>query len=360
MNVLLIGTDRSLFNPASDSGRRHAAYGAHFDEMNIIVFTQAAQSLGARDLQVGVHVHPTASRNRFTYGFGALRIARRLPKPDVISAQDPFETGLVAWVIAKRYGAPLHIQIHTDFLAPAFVRGSFLNRVRRMIAGFVLRRAARVRVVSEGVKEGVQKRYALLQPITVLPIFVDIEKYAGLPRIKHTRFKVALLAVGRLEGEKQMTRAIDALKAAREAGHDAGLIIVGSGSEEARLRAYAREKGLERFVEFPGWQRDVRPHLSVADLLLVTSDYEGYGMVIIEALAAGVPVLSTDVGIAREAGAMVASAETFGATLVQWLTSGPRKGMLASYPYENAEAYVQAWCDDVQAAAQKKQVNQRQ
>jgi len=92
--------------------------------------------------------------------------------------------------------------------------------------------------------------------------------------------------------------------------------------------------------------------MEVADLLLVTSQYEGYGRQIIEALAARVPVLSTDVGVAREAGAIVATEQNFADSLKQWLTNGPRDASLKNYPYKNFEEYVEKYCADIEASAQ--------
>ena len=352
MKLLLISTDRNLLQPDSAVSIRHAAYATRCASLAIIVFSKR----GAEPVMLApsATVHPTNSRTKLLYGLDAILIACGLSKPDVVSAQDPFETGLAAWVVARLFNVPLHVQIHTDFLAPEFVQGFFLNRLRRFIAEFVLRRASRVRAVSERIKESLEKQYRLSAPISVLPIYVDIGRYAHIVRTKHPRFKVVLLTISRLEKEKHLSRAIDALQKARTTGHDAGLIIVGSGSEEGRLRDYAREKSLERFVEFAGWQNDLAPYFSVADLVLVTSDYEGYGITIITALASGIPVLSTDVGVAREAGAMVASPEDFAQALVRWIAGGPRKGDLVAYPYTNEGEYVRAWYDDIASCTSAK------
>ena len=138
MRVLAIGSDRTVFQPNSQSPQRQIAYSAQFDALDIIVFSLLAHKCAPTTLATGVHVHPTASRSRVWYVFDAIRVARRLPRPDVVTAQDPFEAGLAALLIARLRGAPLHVQIHTDFLASAFVRSSFLNRVRVFLAGIVL------------------------------------------------------------------------------------------------------------------------------------------------------------------------------------------------------------------------------
>lgn len=345
MRVLSIGTDRKLLEENSSTRARHEAYAKCLGALDIIVFTRS------RDAKAAVYsgtltVIPTNSHSRLLYGLDAFLIAKKVSKPDVVTAQDPFETGLVGLFIAWWLGVPLHVQVHTDFTSPAF--SSFLNRLRRVCARFVLRRASRIRVILERTREDIRAR-GISKPITVLPIFVDVETFARISRLKHPRFKIALLCVGRFEPEKRFRLAIDALRQARAAGHDAGLTLVGAGSEEEHLRAAARTLGLEQFVEFAGWQGDIAPYLSTADILLVPSRYEGYGVVIVEALAAGVPVLSTDVGIAREAGAMIAAPSEFSRTLLKWISGGPRKGELHGYPYRNFEEYVKAYCDDLSA-----------
>ncbi|OGG58825.1 hypothetical protein A2765_00390 [Candidatus Kaiserbacteria bacterium RIFCSPHIGHO2_01_FULL_56_24] len=346
MHILAIGTDRSLFQPQSASAQRQIAYGTRLGELSIIVFSLREQKLSAQTLAIGVHAYPTGSRSRLFYGWDTFRIVRRLPKPDVISVQDPFETGLIGLLVARWLRVPLHVQVHTDFLSPAFAELSFMNRIRVSLAGIVLRRAARVRVVSERIKESVAKRYGLKMPITILPIFVDVERFrnaapCGL-EARFSRFDTKVLVVARLEKEKNVGLAIESFKKA--APENACLIILGDGSESQMLRQQASAN-----VFFEPWQ-DPAPYYALADLVLVPSAYEGYGLVIIEALAAGKPVLSTDIGIAREAGAIIASSEQFPATLASWFEEGIREGKLLNYPYRSFEEYVDAYCDDTAAS----------
>ena len=87
--------------------------------------------------------------------------------------------------------------------------------------------------------------------------------------------------------------------------------------------------------------------------MLCPSKYEGYGLVIVEALAAGKPVISTDVGIAREAGAIVVREEKFVEALKEWFVGGPRVGELRDYAYKNFDEYVRAYREDIAACASK-------
>ena len=109
----------------------------------------------------------------------------------------------------------------------------------------------------------------------------------------------------------------------------------------------AGDRGVGKWVFFEG-QTDPAQYYKMADLVLFPSRYDGYGMVIIEALAAGTPVLSTDVGIAREAGAMIAAEDDFPKAIISWFRNGPREGKLENYPYKNLAEYTEAYCKDIE------------
>ena len=111
--------------------------------------------------------------------------------------------------------------------------------------------------------------------------------------------------VSRLEPEKQINLAIKALADLMIKSGNIGLVIVGAGSEERNLVSLVSELKLSNYVKFEGWQENIATYYKTADLFLVTSRYEGYGLTIIEAKACGLPIVSTNVGVAREAGAII-------------------------------------------------------
>jgi glycosyltransferase involved in cell wall biosynthesis len=215
---------------------------------------------------------------------------------DVVTVQDPFWRGLFGMVTARRLHAKLNVQIHTD----KFYFGTF-----------ILRRADSIRVVSEKIKQSLVPLH-LPAPVSVLPIFLDIEQFKKIERKPHD--KKTILWVGRFENEKNPMQAIEILKQVHAADIDAKLILLGAGSLEKKLKQSA-----ERLpVEFPGWQ-DPKPFLAGADVVLCTSLHESWGASIIEALAAGVPVVAPDVGIAKEAGAIIADHDDFAASVIDVL-----------------------------------------
>ncbi len=236
-------------------------------------------------------------------------------KFDVITAQDPFLRGLFAWFVARHIGAKLNIQVHTSVL-------SFLGK-------FILSKADSVRVVSEKIKKQVES-VGVNAPIHVLPIYIDISRFKNIVRLSHDN--KTILWIGRFEDEKDPLLALEIIKKVP----NAKLIMLGSGSLEATLRD--KSKGLQ--VEFPGWQ-DTVSYLAQADVVLCTSKHESWGASIIEALAAGVPVVAPDVGIAREAGAVVVGRSDLHKVVAEVLKSGQYGELKLQLP--SADEWAKRW-----------------
>lgn len=102
-----------------------------------------------------------------------------------------------------------------------------------------------------------------------------------------------VLAVGRLVGKKDYPTLLRAFALLRER-REACLIILGDGPQRRRLESLARELGIELAVTFPGFTDDPYPYMSHASCLALSSISEGMPSVLIEALACGCPVVSTD------------------------------------------------------------------
>jgi glycosyltransferase involved in cell wall biosynthesis len=358
MRVLQIGSDRSKRGsivPGTPAFARQVAYARAFGHLDDISFTLRDDGFPPQS-DGTLSVYPTDSVNKFMYLFDAVRIAKKLQRPDAVSAQDPFEAGVVAWFIARRFRSPLYVQVHTDFLSPAYSRHSLLNRLRVLLAGFVLRRASGIRAVSEEIEEKIRIRYRLRAQAHTLPIYFDVSRFRDAPHdatleARFAAFSKKLLYVGRLEPEKNVALALYSFASATPS--DACLIVLGEGSERSVLENLAREKGIESRVFFEG-ARDPAAYYKLTDLVLLTSRYEGYPAVVAEALAAGKPILSTDVASARSMGAIIATQEDFSEALSHWFRSGPRTGVLMSNPYQDFDQYVRAYRDDIAACIPRK------
>ncbi len=240
----------------------------------------------------------------------ASRIARKMNHGDFVTSQDPFEAGIVAFVISRVFKLRLQLQLHTDCFDEYYRRHRIINRLRVFCAKVLIPRADRLRVVSEKIANYVREMRLLdMDRISVLPIYTDVERLRESQansnlKDKFPEFAKVILIVARLEREKNLTLALASFQKILRRIKDVGLIIAGTGKEEKWLREYTRHLGILDNVRFLGWVPDTALLFKSADLMLATSFYEGYGMAVVEALALGCPVVSTDVGIASEAGAV--------------------------------------------------------
>lgn len=101
---------------------------------------------------------------------------------------------------------------------------------------------------------------------------------------------------GRMTAVKRTDDLVDVLRRLYELGLDAVLLLVGDGADRERLEQRAHDLGVARRCFFLGYQDDVALWYAAADAVILTSANEGTPVTIIEALAAGRPVVATDVG----------------------------------------------------------------
>lgn len=106
-----------------------------------------------------------------------------------------------------------------------------------------------------------------------------------------------ILCAARLAPQKDLLTAIRAF-AELPSSLKARLLILGEGPLRGRLEREAKRLGVAARVEMPGHVPDIRPYLARADLYLMSSHYEGYPAVLVEAIAAGVPIVTTDCSLA--------------------------------------------------------------
>ena len=153
------------------------------------------------------------------------------------------------------------------------------------------------------------------------------------------------VAVGRLIGQKDHATLLRAFGRVRDSLPEAVLAVLGSGPLESETRALARELGLDGAVLLPG-RLEIRDWLERADVFVHTSRWEGFGIVLLEAMLARLPVVATRVSAVPE---IVADGETgllvepgddagVAAALRELLADGPRARALGEAGYARARS----------------------
>ena len=124
-----------------------------------------------------------------------------------------------------------------------------------------------------------------------------------------------IVTAGRLSEQKNQKFLIDTVGELSKEIHDLRLIILGDGPLKAELSDYIREAGLNEIVELVGNVENIEDYYAKADIFALSSLYEGVPLVILEAMAAGLPIISTDVGgikdILGDGGILVPAGDKF-------------------------------------------------
>lgn len=343
MKVLMMSTDRKILEAGTQARSRMQSYAELFDELHIVVLGAKGERKSAGKLSL----YPLSRVSALFW---------KPPQADVVTSQDPFETALIARFVARKISAPLHVQIHTDFKSPYFRSGA-LNRVRALLAPWNLRKAKTIRVVSERIKRSLPA--GVIGKASVLPIFADVESIrrsqvpVGLKQESFSFGKVVLMA-SRFTKEKDIATAIEAFARAASAYPDAGLVVVGEGPEKDALVEKAKSLGIENKTVFVSWtdKEKLASYMKVADAFLSTSLFEGYGLSMLEAHAAGCALVATDAGIAPELTSYICdprNALCLSERLKEALF-GKNGNKAYEYPYASPEAYFEAFKADIERA----------
>jgi len=313
MKILMISTDRKIFEDGSLVNLRICEYGSLFEELHVIVFSMKKLKLKRKKLDKNVHVYPTNAYFKPFYLSKAFRVAKQILKKNLnsewmASTQDPFETGLVGLRIKKRFKIPLQVQLHGDFGNPLFKQDSKLNRLRLGMAEKVLKKADCTRAVSKRVSIGIQNKFELKKAPVLLPIMINAEKIKNEAirfdiHKKYPKFDFIVLMSSRIEKVKNIELAIHAFSEVLKKYKQIGLIILGDGTQRKNLEKLVKDRGIEESVCFEGWvdeSEKIVSYLKTTDLFLNTSNHEGYCSSLIEAALSKCAILTTNVGVVGE------------------------------------------------------------
>ncbi len=311
MHVVSLALDPKTLDPESVVAFRNRAYGRLTEHYSIVVPSPATMVVHLSDKTT---VYGVGGFHKVVQLISMYRRARaliRAGKCDVITSQDMYFLGLLGLFLARRYHLGLEVQVlGIEKLTP----------FRKRIALFVLHRAGVVRALSDRLKDRLITEFNVPEKlINVVTIYVDVQKlgldvrslkgkdteeFERLTRAFREQYgsRMNFLSVSRLVPIKRIELQLEAIAALKQRFPQVMLHIVGDGPDEVRIKTLVSNLGLEKEVLFHGYQTGYALGMFYieCDCFLLTSDYEGWGMVIIEAATAGLPIIMTDVGCARE------------------------------------------------------------
>jgi glycosyltransferase involved in cell wall biosynthesis len=203
-----------------------------------------------------------------------------------------YASAAAAAIATAGTGVPLVVTEHTE--------AGWRGRRARLVTRRFCRRASRVIAVSGAVRRRlVEQDDVSPEKIVVIPNAVPANphKGAGVPPLPDELRDGPLVGVvARLQPEKGVATFLKAASRVAKAVPRARFIVAGGGPLRAELEALVERIGLERNVRFLGFRSDPRALIRLLDVLVVPSHTEGAPLVVLETMAAGVPVVASAVG----------------------------------------------------------------
>lgn len=319
MNVLMVSLDEEILrNRSSDTRDRHMRYAEAAGALHVIVPGAQWRDNGRVTLGACLHVYPLRTKRWFSYVWRAYGVGRRICEQmpiDLITTQDPFGTAFVGWLLKERFSLPLEVQNHSSFFGKAYWLGErpLLFRALHLLGRWLLPRADSHRVINHAERRAYADYGVPPDRVSVIPTPVHVGQFvredaAGLRASQRATLGLdidqpVLLWVGRPVRAKRLEVLLEVLRRLRERMPRVILLVVGDLSLAATdPRHVASGLNVAASVRFLG----ERPHhdlpglYAAADVYVHTSAYEGLGKSMVEAAAAGLPVVSTDTAGARE------------------------------------------------------------
>jgi glycosyltransferase involved in cell wall biosynthesis len=258
-----------------------------------------------RQLPDGVRAVPLGARHSSVAAPAIAQfLAKRRPELLISMSAEVNIAAISGWLLARVPATTLIVSEHTSMSYSCWVEHRDRLKLRFLppLARMLYPRASGVHAVSTGVLDDLIDTIGVRVPENrrvVIPNSVDVDHVRRLaaspaqhPWLERPRRIPVAIAVGRTVPEKNYPLLLDAVEVVRRS-RPLRLLAVGDGIELPRLQAEVRRRGLEDSVAFIGYLTNPYAHIASADLLVLGSDQEGFGLVVPEAMACGTPVVST-------------------------------------------------------------------
>ncbi|AKB76148.1 Glycosyltransferase [Methanosarcina lacustris Z-7289] len=173
------------------------------------------------------------------------------------------------------------------------------DKFTKFISKIVLKNASIVIALSEDMKRKMNTIYKR-EDIVILPNGIELDKFKGLSSRKQNndKTKKTIIFVGTLRPVKGIEYLIKAMNSIHEQLPNTDLLIVGDGPDREKMETLVQELNLQDCIHFVGKvsNEEIPEYMAQADLFALPSLSEGFGIVNIEAMAAGLPIVTTNVG----------------------------------------------------------------
>ena len=216
-----------------------------------------------------------------------IRKAIQVYQPDIIHAHD-FRASLIAASVKKNQKIISHLHNNLPFIKKWGLKSIIYNLAKNKFDEIL--------VVSKAVQEEAVFLKHVKKAVTIVNNCINEEEVLEKAKQYEVKEDYDIAFVGRLTLPKNPIKLVDIIKKVNESRPGIKAVIIGDGEEKENLEKYIKENKLENVIEMKGFLKNPFPYLKKSKVALMPSIFEGFGLVAIECLICGVPVLNSGVG----------------------------------------------------------------
>lgn len=291
MKSLILSTDKAIFDRQGDSFKRMLRYSDLLDGLTVVVLSSNHEAVVEGKLKI-VSVFTVS---KFFSFFKAIQISSKM-EMDVVITQDPLLIGLCGLAIAKLKKTKLLVSVYgTNVFDEYWKKERKINHLLAPVARFVFRQADAIQTDGLATFNQLKKLYG--QKVFLKPIIPSNINDFKVEKVAHDGFNI--LFIGRLVEQKNLPMLLAVIEKISnlELGKKVKWTIIGDGQQRSWFEKEIKNRKLTDCLNmYPLVDRiGIIKFYQQADLLVLTSFFEGFAKVFMEAAAIGVPIVSTRV-----------------------------------------------------------------
>ncbi|XOB41350.1 MAG: glycosyltransferase [Candidatus Nealsonbacteria bacterium] len=312
LKVLSLGYTRDLLalpeKERGETSKRLGYYSRFLDKYFILVFSLKKHQLKKKEIG-NMIVIPTNGFDRLDALFKMYKLGKEICEQneiDIIQAQDPIFTGLVGYFLKRKYNKPLNVCVYgCDPYDKNWLGEKKLNLILALVSRYIIKNSNGIQVDGSGVLRSLVKKARIPSSKVaykpMIPQDINLFKTTEGTTVRKELLKneeeKILLFVGRLTKQKNIPFLLNSYKKILQEFPRVRLVIIGQGEEREKLKNIVRKLKVQDKIT---WIKEVPysripEYFRAADIFVLSSFYEGFPRVLMEAAMAKKPIVSTNV-----------------------------------------------------------------
>lgn len=311
MRLLIFTKNTTYRQLGSLSQKRLMEFSGLFAEIHVVLLSEMSDEPQATiRLADNIWLYSTESTSWWKAGIDAYRVANEQLvfaggfRADIVIAEDPFESGVAGYFIARKYERPFQVHVLEDIFDSEFKERDPHNALRLFVAKHILNRSNCIRTASEYLRTKVTEAYPEHGEVTeALPLYYNLEVWRDMtPTVnlkeRYPQFKFIILHISGMHARSHTIEVIHGAAPLLRMYPTIGLVIIGNGPYRSAVEKQVIALGVQSQIAFEPVPDEVISYMKSANVLVHLSDDPAEDTVVLEAAAVKLPVIASGENIA--------------------------------------------------------------